>query len=676
MTNNTTQEADIATQSLVVTDPPLQSLTISPTNPDRGQFVQFMVNGLYLNSNSVVNWNFGGSSCNPSTEPQQTTCNGLTWGGFLTCSQAQYHYSTAGSYQVTVSGTDGNGVPFSVNGQVTVQPNGQCSGTTCTYSLSVNPSQFAASGGSGTVTVTTSAGCSWTISDNATWLNLSPTSGTGAKTLTATAAANTGAFRTATITLKDGSGNVKATASMSQAPASGSSSVDFTYSPSNPKVGETVQFTVTAGSGTPQSWNFGQANCNGDSPSISNCSLLGSFCSAPTWDFSKAGTVNVTLTTDFGSVTKAITIADGQCSGGGGGGSTCTPTLTPGQTSFGSDGGSSSVAVSIDGSCTWTASSDRSWIQITAPTSSVVGNGTVSFTVAKNDTTGDRSGHVTVLGTSVTITQSAAPAGGGGAGGTLNAQSLVPAAANIAGKNGTDWKTELCVFNPNTSPAQFEVKLLDSFTNPNGGTVVVSSQAVDPLGTWCDDDLLAATSGQIKGALTVELKNKLPLGLAVTSRTYTPDPNTGTGTYGQFVPALRLEGTPVHQLVLTGLHSWGDIKAGEGYRTNLGIVNQSDQTTPRIVIKVYDDAGNLVGTYRSVEGNLYTALGPHGFIQFDDPIIDLLDQPVPGGLHDFSIVISFTNTSGDPLTAEVTAYATVVDNATGDATFIPAVAIP
>ena len=72
----------------------------------------------------------------------------------------------------------------------------------CTYSLSAANAAPPASGGTGSVGLTTSAGCPWTASSNQTWLVItSSTSGTGSATVSYSVVANTGAPRNASLTI-------------------------------------------------------------------------------------------------------------------------------------------------------------------------------------------------------------------------------------------------------------------------------------------------------------------------------------------------------------------------------------------------------------------------------------------------------------------------------------------
>jgi uncharacterized protein (TIGR03437 family) len=75
-------------------------------------------------------------------------------------------------------------------------------GTACTYILSETSHLVGPSGGIGTVSITTQAGCPWTAAPNAGWVSLvSGAAGAGSGVSFYSVAANTGPSRTATITL-------------------------------------------------------------------------------------------------------------------------------------------------------------------------------------------------------------------------------------------------------------------------------------------------------------------------------------------------------------------------------------------------------------------------------------------------------------------------------------------
>src|SRR5271157_4185829 len=92
---------------------------------------------------------------------------------------------------------------------------------------------------------------------------------------------------------------------------------------------------------------------------------------------------------------------------GGGGGTTCTFSISPTSQNVASGGGSGSVAVTAASGCAWTASSSAGWLSITSGASGS-GNGTVSYTVAANTATTARTGTITIAGQTFTMTQDAA----------------------------------------------------------------------------------------------------------------------------------------------------------------------------------------------------------------------------------------------------------------------------
>jgi hypothetical protein len=86
----------------------------------------------------------------------------------------------------------------------------------------------------------------------------------------------------------------------------------------------------------------------------------------------------------------------------------CAFGVSPQSESFGSNGGDGTARVEASGSnCAWTAQSTVPWISVRTGAGS--GDGNVRYTVAPN-TGAARTGGLTVAGTSITVTQAAAPA--------------------------------------------------------------------------------------------------------------------------------------------------------------------------------------------------------------------------------------------------------------------------
>jgi uncharacterized protein (TIGR03437 family) len=83
----------------------------------------------------------------------------------------------------------------------------------------------------------------------------------------------------------------------------------------------------------------------------------------------------------------------------------CSYSISPTSQSFTAPGGTGSVAVTAPNGCAWTATSNDSFLTITAG-SPGSGAGTVSFTVAANATASLRTGTLTVAGQTFTVNQS------------------------------------------------------------------------------------------------------------------------------------------------------------------------------------------------------------------------------------------------------------------------------
>ncbi len=87
--------------------------------------------------------------------------------------------------------------------------------------------------------------------------------------------------------------------------------------------------------------------------------------------------------------------------------SSCSAAPSATSASAQASGGTGSVNITAGGGCSWTASSNASWIVINSG-SSGSGNGSVHYTVAPNTATSPRAGTMTIAGATFTVTQSGA----------------------------------------------------------------------------------------------------------------------------------------------------------------------------------------------------------------------------------------------------------------------------
>ncbi|HJR61700.1 MAG TPA: BACON domain-containing carbohydrate-binding protein [Vicinamibacterales bacterium] len=83
----------------------------------------------------------------------------------------------------------------------------------------------------------------------------------------------------------------------------------------------------------------------------------------------------------------------------------CTYEISPGEAEFEDDAATGSFTVSAAAGCSWNASSNASWLVVTAGAEGS-GNGTVAFTVARNFEVTDRTGAISVAGRAFAVRQS------------------------------------------------------------------------------------------------------------------------------------------------------------------------------------------------------------------------------------------------------------------------------
>lgn len=222
----------------------------------------------------------------------------------------------------------------------------------------------------------------------------------------------------------------------------------------------------------------------------------------------------------------------------------------------------------------------------------------------------------------------------------------VAGAAHVAGANGESWRTDLEIHNPNEAQATITIELLEmSFENrdPEQRTVMLEGGR-----TAVYEDVMASLFSR-SGAGYLRITTSLN-GLIATARTYN---DTVDGTFGQFIPQLtREEGSSVTRLA-TLVQLAGASSRDHGRRTNIGVINASDVPT-RVDVRLYAASGQLLAI-RSLQ------LGASGAQQINDAFAGLASVDLVGASAE---VVPFEEG------ASVLAYASVVDNLTGDPVFV------
>ena len=171
------------------------NFTWAPTSPDIGQWTGFHITGVPADDIEQAVWTFGGTGCDGTTS---YTC---VEPHFPPCGVAAIAYDSGGSKTVRLTVTTTGGIQQpQVQRTLTVQNNGSCDGTTCTYSISPTARSFPSAGGPGSFSVTTQSGCSWSASEVASWIAItSGQSGIGPGSVDYRVSANSGPARSATI---------------------------------------------------------------------------------------------------------------------------------------------------------------------------------------------------------------------------------------------------------------------------------------------------------------------------------------------------------------------------------------------------------------------------------------------------------------------------------------------
>ncbi len=230
---------------------------------------------------------------------------------------------------------------------------------------------------------------------------------------------------------------------------------------------------------------------------------------------------------------------------------------------------------------------------------------------------------------------------------TVSAQTLyLPAAANAPGTNQTQWKTDLQIKAQGDAGASFTIELLGSgLDNTDPPMIEYTIGAGESLRL---DNVLDTEFGFTgTGALRVATTQGRVL---ATSRTFNDDPG---GTYGQAVPAVADSEASTFGSIATLILLSRSPDPSTGFRTNVGFTNMVGTRTS-MVIDLYTADGAPIDS-------LTRDLKPFEHRQVNDVFHAAGADDVPDGYA----VVRTTSEGG-----RFIAYASVVDNGSGDAIFI------
>ena len=267
----------------------------------------------------------------------------------------------------------------------------QAAATGCAYSLNPTTHAAPAAGGTTSVAVSTGSGCSWTTSGLPSWITLASGSGSGSGngTVTLNVQANTGAARSAAVTIAGQSFTVNQAAATA-----------CTYS-----LNPTTHAAPAAGGNTSVAVSTG-AGCSWTTSGLPSWITLASGSGSGTGN----GTVTLNVQANTGAARNATVTIAGQSFtvNQAAPAPTCAYSLNPTTHAAPAAGGQTSVTVTTSSGCSWTTSGVPSWITLTGGSGSGTGKGTVTLNVHEN-TDAARSATLTIAGLSFTVNQ-AAPA--------------------------------------------------------------------------------------------------------------------------------------------------------------------------------------------------------------------------------------------------------------------------
>lgn len=221
---------------------------------------------------------------------------------------------------------------------------------------------------------------------------------------------------------------------------------------------------------------------------------------------------------------------------------------------------------------------------------------------------------------------------------------LVPAVASVEGSNSTNWKSEIGIANPSSYSVTASLSYVESAHQWPGEEL--SGPHVIPAGgaLYLDDPL--ASLRPTSGLLVVSLSSEEAV---VSTRTY--NAAGGGATYGQGIPGIRLaEADPSSTLILPLIHS-----IPGRFHANVGIV-QTASATLAVKVTVHSAAGQELGS------RIYSMTSAYFQANRIMDEIHRSGTSLEGGWISAEIV------GGSP--SYWTAYVSVVDELTGDPTYV------
>lgn len=240
---------------------------------------------------------------------------------------------------------------------------------------------------------------------------------------------------------------------------------------------------------------------------------------------------------------------------------------------------------------------------------------------------------------------------------------IIPAVSHASGVDSSQWQSDIRLANPSNQPQTYDVTFIPSGTDVTTTDVHSTTVEIDPGDTTAIDDIVdnwygfGALDDGLNGALQItpidgkgNPLNVVPRLVAIaSSRTYNV---TSNGSLGQYVPAIPFTSFVAQSLDPTKpvKLSLQQIAQSADFRTNVGFVEAAGQPAT-LSVSVFDSLGHLI------KGGIPISLAAGQQLQVNQ----FLAQQNISNLSDGRLEITVISPTG-----KVTAYASVVDNHTGD----------
>ncbi len=225
---------------------------------------------------------------------------------------------------------------------------------------------------------------------------------------------------------------------------------------------------------------------------------------------------------------------------------------------------------------------------------------------------------------------------------------LIPGIAHLPGSLSTQWRSSVAVVNPCNEATEVEFTFWPSEYGESPVTVTrtlntgASEEWQDVLVELFELPTTAITKG------IIQVASNLPL--AITTRTYN---QTSSGSFGQYLPALTREMalTPKRFGIIPQL------KHTASFRSNIGVLNLSSDRCA-IVLALANNNGQQVGD------EVTFSLEPKQYWQGDN----IFGPNLTGAGNQTT---AYATIRRIPETCLIWAFASVIDNSSGDPTTIP-----